>query len=117
MSATDWVEGYKKAWASNEPDDIRALFTIDATYAYRPNDATAPRGHDEIVASWLESKDAPGDYTFEYWVVSESDTVAVVQAVTDYSASGGKVYDNLWVIRFADGGRASDFTEWYLERE
>jgi hypothetical protein len=117
MSATDWIESYKKAWASNEPDDIRALFTVDATYSYRPNDAKAPRGHDEIVASWLEGKDESGDYSFEYWVVSESDAVAVVQGVTDYSASGGKVYDNLWVIRFADDGRASDFTEWYIERD
>ena len=116
MSATDWIESYKKAWASNEPDDIRALFTVDATYSYRPNDEKAPRGHDEIVASWVESKDGPGDYSFEYWVVTESDDVAVVQGVTDYSTSGGKVYDNLWVIRFADDGRASDFTEWYMER-
>jgi len=116
MSATDWIESYKKAWASNEPDDIRALFTVDATYSYRPNDEKAPRGHVEIVASWVDSKDEPGDYSFEYWVVSESDDVAVVQAVTDYSRGSGKVYDNLWVIRFAEDGRASDFTEWYMER-
>jgi hypothetical protein len=117
MSATEWVERYKRAWASNEPDDIRALFTTDATYAYRPSDAKAPRGHDAIVASWLEGRDGPGDYTFEFWVVSETPEVAVVQAVTDYSASGGKVYDNLWVIRFAEDGRAGEFTEWYMERD
>ena len=105
------------AWASNEPEDIRALFTGDATYAYSPNDDKPPRGHDEIVASWLEGKDEPGDCTFEYSVVSENDEVAVVQGVTDYSASGGKVYDNLWVIRFAADGRASEFTEWYIARE
>jgi hypothetical protein len=117
MGATVWVENYKRAWASNEPDDIRALFTTDAIYAYRPNDAKAPRGHDAIVASWLEGRDSPGDYAFEFWVVSEGPKVAVVQAVTDYSASGGNVYDNLWVIHFADDGRASEFTEWYMARD
>ena len=115
MTATDWIEKYKKAWASNEPDDIRALFTIDATYAYSPNGENWD-GHDEIVASWLEGKDEPGDCTFEYWVVIENEDVGIVQGVTDYSPSGGDVYDNLWVIRFA-GELASEFTEWYIKRD
>ncbi len=116
MAATEWVEKYKKAWASNEPDDIRALFTPDATYRYHPDDEKPPRGHDELVASWIDSRDEPGDYSFEYSVVIENDELAVVQGVTDYSASGGKVYDNLWVIRFGADGRASEFTEWYMTR-
>ena len=27
---TDWMNGYLRAWDSNAPDDIRALFTDDA---------------------------------------------------------------------------------------
>ena len=117
MSATDWVEKYKTAWASNEPDDIRALFALDATYSGTPNDAKPARGHDEIVAWWTGAKDAPGDYTFEYWVVADNDDVSVVQNVTDYSPSGGKTYDNLWVIRWGADGLAEDFTEWAIARE
>lgn len=117
MTATDWVEKYKTAWASNEADDIRSLFTIDATYSRTPNDAGAARGHDEIVAWWTSVKDEPGEYAFEYWVVAENDEVAVVQNVTDYSASGRPVYDNLWVIRWGADGLAEDFTEWAIARD
>jgi hypothetical protein len=33
------------------------------------------------------------------------------------SAETQAVYDNLWVITFAGDGRASRFTEWYMERK
>lgn len=117
MTATEWIERYKTAWASNAPDDIRALFSLDATYSYRPNDPRRVRGVDDIAASWIESKDDPGDCTFEYWVLSETGELAIVQGVTDYTASGGLVYDNLWVIRWGADERADDFTEWYIARE
>lgn len=116
MTAADWIEGYKRAWASNAPDDIRALFTEDATYAYHPvGDSIA--GVDAIVASWTENGDQPGDFTFEYEVLSDDGSLAFVQGVTDYSAAERPVYDNLWVIRFAADGRATSFTEWYVERK
>lgn len=33
---TTWVDGYVRAWASNDPDDIGRLFTDDATYYTAP---------------------------------------------------------------------------------
>ena len=42
--------------------------------------------------------------------------VALVSALeNDYPAD--KLYDNLWVIRLAPDGRATRFTEWYMERD
>lgn len=32
-----WLDRYLIAWQSNDPDDIRALFTEDATYAGGPS--------------------------------------------------------------------------------
>jgi len=117
MTATDWIENYKKAWASNDPDDIRALFTLDGIYKGSPNDAEPARGQDEVAEWWVGNSDSPGDYTFEYWVVIENDEYAVVQNVTDYTPSGGKTWDNLWVIRWGADGRAEEFTEWAKARE
>jgi hypothetical protein len=31
-----WLEAYKQAWRSYNPDAIHALFTEDATYRYHP---------------------------------------------------------------------------------
>lgn len=116
MTAADWIEGYKKAWASNAPSDIGALFTDDAIYITSPT--SPPRvGVEAIIAGWIEDADQPGDATFEYDVLSDDGALALVQGVTDYSAAGNPVYDNLWIIRFAPDGRATHFTEWYMERK
>ena len=114
---TNWVDGYRRAWLSNDEADIRALFTDDAVYEYRPNDPEALRGADAIVAGWLESADGPDDTTWEWHPLAEEGDVAAIQGVTVYrSAETQAVYDNLWVITFAADGRASHFTEWYVER-
>jgi ketosteroid isomerase-like protein len=106
-----WVNAYRKAWESNEPDDIRALFTEDAVYRTEPYEDDAWRGHDEIVAGWLDGRDEPGDTEFTWSpLVSEGD-IATVTGVTHYDDA---TYSNLWVIRFTEDGRASEFTEWYM---
>ena len=74
----EWLEKYRTAWASNEPDDIRALFTEDATYAGSPFSTDPWRGHDGIVAGWIEHADAPGDYTFEGAPLAYADGIGFV---------------------------------------
>ncbi len=112
MTAADWIEGYKKAWTSNAREDVAALFTDDATYRFAPND-TPRQGVDAIFAEWVDET----AYTFEYEVLSDDGSLAFVQGVTTYPAPRAEVYDNLWVIRFAPDGRATDFTEWYKKRD
>ncbi|NNC11781.1 nuclear transport factor 2 family protein [Planctomonas sp. JC2975] len=107
-----WIEGYLRAWESNEPDDIRALFTDDATYR------TAPfrdpwRGADDIVTEWIRRKDEPGDAAFTWELSGEDGDRAFVQGTTVYDDI---TYSNLWVIDFAPDGRAAAYTEWWMDR-
>jgi hypothetical protein len=107
-----WVQGYLAAWRSNEPEEIKTLFTADAEYytaPYRPPWS----GHDGIIAGWNERRDAPGSWTFDYRVVLESPELGVVEATTHYIESG-RVYSNLWLIEFAESGRCSKFTEYWM---
>ncbi|HLU64351.1 MAG TPA: nuclear transport factor 2 family protein [Protaetiibacter sp.] len=60
-----WVSRYRTAWESNDPDDIRALFTPDAEYFTGPSEQPW-RGHDGIVAQWLENADRPGQTSCEF---------------------------------------------------
>jgi ketosteroid isomerase-like protein len=110
--AEDWVRRYERAWATNDPDDIRALFTSDGEYRFHPWDEPAV-GQDAIVEQWLDAQDSADDHTFTWSVVAVDGATAVVQGRTAYT--DGDVYLNLWVIRFADDGRAASFTEWYME--
>lgn len=43
-----------------------------------------------------------------------TDDVAIVTGTVDYD--DGKLYSNLWVIRFGADGTATEFTEWYMKR-
>lgn len=110
---TTWMQAYERAWESNEPEDIRALFTDDALYFTEP--WIEPwRGVDAIVAGWLERKDEPGNHTFTWSPLVVTDDVWVVQGTTAYAS--GRTYSNLWVIRPGGEGRAAEFTEWWMDQ-
>jgi hypothetical protein len=76
---TAWVEGYQRAWNSNDPAEIGALFTDDARYCQRPY--WEPwSGREQIIAEWLAHKDEPDDYTFSWHPILAGPTSGVVRA-------------------------------------
>ncbi|QEO13692.1 nuclear transport factor 2 family protein [Agromyces intestinalis] len=111
--AAEWVAGYIRAWETNDPADIAALFSDDAEYLTAP-DATPRRGRDAIVAGWLEDRDESGTWAFDWKILHETLELALIQGRTEYPAD--RDYLNLWIIRFGDDGRAREFTEWYMPR-
>ena len=109
-----WTDAYVKAWNSNDPEDIRALFTDDATYLTGPFDEPW-QGIDRIVEQWIEEKDEPGTTEFRYEVIAADGDTGVVQGVTDYSVPPPpRTYGNIWVIRLTEDGRASYYLEFYM---
>ena len=110
----EWVEAYIRAWNSNDPDDIGALFTDDALYYTEPF-AEPWRGREQIVERWLERKDEPGQTTFDWRPLVVTPEKAVVVGTATYLAPP-RVYSNLWVIRLNDEGRCLEFTEWWMEQ-
>lgn len=115
-AVADWMAAYVRAWDSNDPGDVRALFTPDGAYRFSPWDEPVV-GHDAITAAWLDDRDGAGDHTFSWEVLAVDGPVAIVQGRTEYTAgaAAGRVYANLWVLRLTDEGRAEGFTEWYME--
>jgi ketosteroid isomerase-like protein len=106
-----WVERYVRAWETNAPEDIRAIFTEDARYF------TAPfrrpwTGQDAIVKGWLGRKDDQGTWSFRTEDTVICDDLAYVRGVTTYEDN--EDFANLWVITLAPDGRASEFVEWWM---
>lgn len=121
MSRTDferWLDAYRAAWKTDDPEQIGALFTEDATYLTLP--FREPwRGREAIVAKWIEHGDATDEWLFESEIVAVEGETGVVRGTTTYPAQGDDpeaVYSNIWVIRLADDGRASSFAEWWVQR-
>jgi ketosteroid isomerase-like protein len=116
---TTWVEGYVRAWETNDPADIGRLFADDARYFTAPHRQPL-RGRDAIVADWLERKDDPGTWSFSWEILAVAGDLGFVQGRTDYVPTADEpahAYSNLWVIRLDAGGRCVEFTEWWIERE
>lgn len=111
-----WMEGYIKAWRTNDPQDIGPLFTEDARYHTAPH-RPPWKGRQGIVEGWIDRKDEPGQWDFRYEIVAIADDVAFVQGWTDYPNDRPTAYSNLWVIRLDDQGRCSEFTEWWMATE
>lgn len=107
-----WIDGYVRAWNSNDPADIRALFTQDAAYYTEPY-GPPWEGRDEIVRQWLDRKDEPGQAQFNWHPLAVTSEVAVIQGETAYP-NEGHTYSNLWVIRLDAEGRCTEFREWWM---
>jgi ketosteroid isomerase-like protein len=121
MTRTDfeaWLERYRAAWKTDDPQQIADLFTEDAVYAPRPF-GEPWKGRDEIVAKWIELGDSGTPWQFESEVLAVEGETGVVRGLTTYPAHENepeKVYSNIWVIRLAADGRATSFSEWWVEQ-
>ena len=123
-----WLAEYIAAWKSYDRDQIAALFSDDIAYRYHPYDDPI-EGVGEVVKAWREegdhpeagTRDDPGTYDAEYSVVAVDGDTAVATGWSSYkdSADGpvARTYDNCFVMRFGEGGRCREFTEWFIERK
>ena len=114
----EWLTAYQEAWRSYDRAAIAGLFSEDASYRYHPYDEPV-RGRVAIVESWLEDPDKQGTYESAYQPLLVAGDSAVATGTSTYRAddgSGDTIYDNCFVLRFDDGGRCTEFTEWYMRR-
>jgi ketosteroid isomerase-like protein len=111
-----WLEGYVTAWESYDPAAIGALFSDDVIYRDYPY-ADPIVGRDAVVADWLGDRDAPGTYKGEYAPVAVEGDSAVAAGLSTYFNELGEIeslYHNVFVMRFDDDGRCTEWTEYYV---
>jgi len=108
-----WCDAYIEAWRSYDPDQIGALFSVDASYAYHPYDEPL-HGRDAVVASWLDDRDEPGTWEARYSPLMLDGDRAIVTGETLYAS--GRRFSNLWVLEFDQDGACRNFVEWFMEQ-
>jgi hypothetical protein len=114
----DWVAAYRRAWETDDPADIAALFIEDATYSPSPF-SESWRGRDAIVDEWIKRGDAAALPAFEHEIIAADGSVGVIKGLTTYHATDTApetVYGNLWIVNLAPDGRATSFAEWWVQR-
>ncbi len=114
-----WLENYVHAWKTYDPDAIRSLFSEDARYYYTPYDEPLI-GHEAIIASWSEGADSPDSFDAAYKPLVVEGNTAVTNGRSLYYQPGtrtvGAEFDNIFVLRFDDAGRCTEFREWFMKR-
>ena len=105
-----WLDGYIRAWASKDPADVRAIFTDDAEYRFRPDDPDPVRGIDAIVRMWGEPESPNPQHDLR--VLIEDERLAIITGTVIYPDHAS--YVNLWEVHLADDGRARRFVEWFM---
>ena len=117
-----WIEGYRRAWTTDAPEDIAALFTEDAIYSPFPwpREQRNWTGRDTIVSKWIGHGDSKIGWRFDHEVLAVEGDTAVIEGWTYYDRGEGEpweeAYANIWVIRFAADGRARSFAEWWVQK-
>jgi hypothetical protein len=115
MSLREWMDGYRRAWETNAPQDIEVLFTESARYFTAPYRQPWD-GRPAIVEGWHGRREEPGTWSFRWEPIVDTPEVAVIRGWTAYPQEGHD-YSNLWVIRFAEDGRCREFIEWWMRVE
>ncbi len=118
-SVTVWLDAYVHAWKTYDPKAIGDLFSENATYAYDPFSEPI-QGRAAIVASWLEQPDTPGTYDGHYEPILIEGDRAVTNGRSRYFELDGSTlraeWNNIFVLRFDDEGRCTEYREWYMQR-
>jgi len=112
-----WLDRYVEAWKTYDEKQIGDLFSDDAEYRYHPQDEPF-RGRAEIVKSWVEDKDDPDTYDAHYKPVAIDGDVHVADGWSRYFNADGSTHDeymNIYVCRFDDAGRCTEFTEYWIQ--
>ncbi|MCL5734063.1 MAG: nuclear transport factor 2 family protein [Actinobacteria bacterium] len=116
-----WLSAYQKAWTSNAPEDIAALFETEARYYTAP--FRIPHvGPVAIVEWWIGQEQSSIPWTFDYEIIAREGDLYVVKGVTTYpegfeAGDSPQIYDNIWLVTLDDSGKAREFIEYWMLRD
>jgi len=109
-----WLAIYEEVWRSPGTERLAELFTPDVVYSPSPW-AEPVRGLAALARFWEAERDGPDEaFAMAPELVALDADTAVVRVSVDYGDAEGPEarWRDLWVLRFAAGGRCAGFEEW-----
>lgn len=109
----DWLEGYKRAWESRDPDAAAALFTTDARYREQPYQDPF-EGAEGVRAYWAGVTATQSDVRFRYGTPTVVGDRAVAEWWVTMKNGGADVtLAGVFLLAFDTAGLCRDLVEYW----
>jgi SnoaL-like protein len=107
-----WIENYERAWRTPGTAGLRELFTEDAGYRHSPYEDPIV-GLADIEHDWEGEREGPDEaFTMAAEIVAVDGDTGVAKVFVRYGDPVTQEYLDLWLVRFAEDGRARSYEEW-----
>lgn len=107
-----WIENYERAWRTPGTAGLRELFTEDAGYRHSPYEDPIV-GLADIERDWEGEREGPDEaFTMAAEIIAVDGDTGVAKVLVRYGDPVTQEYLDLWLVRFAEDGRARSYEEW-----
>lgn len=117
MEVDEWLERYRRAWESADPDAAAALFTEDAVYRSSP--FREPHvGQEGVGEYWARATGSQSDVTVKIGLpITEGNRTAVEWWTTMRDETTEITLPGILFLRFAPDGRCEELREAWMVAE
>lgn len=114
----DWLERYRNAWETRDPDAAQRLFTEEATYQVTP--FREPEMHRTGIRDyWVRATAEQSNVQFGYQMLASNGDTGICRwnCQFDIESDGSHAeIDGIFVFTLTDDNACSTFQEWWHER-
>ncbi len=110
-----WLERYRQAWQTRDPEAAAALFSEDARYYETPFVAPV-KGRDPIRKYWANATHNQSGISFSYEILSLSGHRAIARwwaAFTRVSSGMRATLEGMFLLEFNEQGLCRELREWW----
>jgi uncharacterized protein (TIGR02246 family) len=112
---TDWLDAYKRAWETRDPEAAANLFTENAAYHETPFEDPV-RGREGIRNYWSDATRYQEGIEFTSEVLATTETSGIAHwhcAFTRLTSDSVVELDGIFLVKLDADGECTEFCEWW----
>lgn len=119
-SLRGWLDSYRSAWETRDPEAVIRLFAEDATYQETP--FTQPmRGREAIRHYWSRAvAGSQEQIRFGYEILAVTEFTAIAHWWASFARISTKIQvslDGIFLLTFDAAGLCTELREWWVRKE
>ena len=110
-----WLDAYKRAWETRDPEAAADIFTMDATYHETPFEEPV-RGREGIRNYWSDATRYQEGIEFSYEILAITETSGIAHwrsGFTRLTSNSAVELDGIFLVRLDADGKCTEFREWW----